>query len=402
MADPTYKDLAQIEDRTNDVVYNIKAKGLESPITFSATGDVTGTSQSTNLSGNVDIPTTIGTGKVTETKLATDSVTTTKLKDGNITFEKLAASATSGSIAEGTADKLATKVEVKNYVENVMKGKGEFRGVQTVETINSWTLANLNNGDYVIVSGSGTVVIDGNSLAVTDGEDLVLWKYTSGGTEHGQWQDSESNVKHKQTAYDSDAQSGSQKGGTGRTLTRIEQNANGNVTPTFSDISITSSQVSDKVSTFDGTGSNKNKLVDGEAVKDAIDPIIDAIDALEDRTDDDDEVIASALVDLDSRLAGIEETVNDKNIGDRTASSLDAQVLKIGGTDIGEKLNGIEAGAQVNKIETIKCNNTTLSITNKAVNIPAATDAEYGVVQFMTSAEAQSMWAAAWAAASAT
>ena len=85
-----------------------------------------------------------------------------------------------------------------------------------------------------------------------------------------------------------------------------------------------------------------------------------------------------------------------------SSSSIDAQVLKIGGVDIGDKLDGIEAGAQVNKIETIKCNSTTLTITNKTVNIPAATDAAYGVVQFMTSAEAQSMWAAAWASASAT
>jgi len=39
---------------------------------------------------------------------------------------------------------------------------------------------------------------------------------------------------------------------------------------------------------------------------------------------------------------------------------------------------------------------------NKVVSIPTASDSAHGTVQFMTSAEAASLWAAAWAAASAT
>ena len=38
-------------------------------------------------------------------------------------------------------------------------------------------------------------------------------------------------------------------------------------------------------------------------------------------------------------------------------------------TTLIDKLNGIDAGAQVNKIETIKLGGTALEITNKAVDI---------------------------------
>ena len=38
-------------------------------------------------------------------------------------------------------------------------------------------------------------------------------------------------------------------------------------------------------------------------------------------------------------------------------------------TTLIDKLNGIDAGAQVNKIETIKVGGTALEITDKAVNI---------------------------------
>lgn len=45
-----------------------------------------------------------------------------------------------------------------------------------------------------------------------------------------------SNKKDKQTAIDTDTSSGSGKGGTTRTLTRLQQDANGVITPTFADI----------------------------------------------------------------------------------------------------------------------------------------------------------------------
>lgn len=45
------------------------------------------------------------------------------------------------------------------------------------------------------------------------------------------------------------------------------------------------------------------------------------------------------------------------------------------------KLSGIETSAQVNKIESIKANGTVLTITDKSVDIPAASDSVFGVVK---------------------
>lgn len=45
------------------------------------------------------------------------------------------------------------------------------------------------------------------------------------------------------------------------------------------------------------------------------------------------------------------------------------------------KLSGIETDAQVNKIESIKANGTLLTITDKSVDIPAASDSVFGVVK---------------------
>lgn len=50
-------------------------------------------------------------------------------------------------------------------------------------------------------------------------------------------------------------------------------------------------------------------------------------------------------------------------------------------TPLLEKLNGIEAGAEVNVIESISLNSVPLEISGKAVNIPIATTGSLGVVQ---------------------
>lgn len=50
-------------------------------------------------------------------------------------------------------------------------------------------------------------------------------------------------------------------------------------------------------------------------------------------------------------------------------------------TPLLEKLNGIEAGAEVNVIESISLNSVPLEISSKAVNIPIATTGSLGVVQ---------------------
>ena len=50
-------------------------------------------------------------------------------------------------------------------------------------------------------------------------------------------------------------------------------------------------------------------------------------------------------------------------------------------TELLQKLNGIEAGAEVNTIESISLNSVPLEISGKAVNIPIATVGALGVVQ---------------------
>lgn len=49
--------------------------------------------------------------------------------------------------------------------------------------------------------------------------------------------------------------------------------------------------------------------------------------------------------------------------------------------DLETKLNGIAAGAQVNKIETVQVNGTTIAINNKTVNIPKGNGSVYGAVK---------------------
>lgn len=94
-------------DEANNSQTTVK---LKNKITFSLSGDATGTSAQTDLSGNVSIPATIGNLKVTEGKLAADSVTRAKIKDGEVVSSKLANS----GVTAGTYS--AVKVNAKGLV----------------------------------------------------------------------------------------------------------------------------------------------------------------------------------------------------------------------------------------------------------------------------------------------
>ena len=61
-------------------------------------------------------------------------------------------------------------------------------------------------------------------------------------------------------------------GATNKTITSISE-TDGKIAATFQDISIASSQISDKMSTYDGTGTDKDKVITGEGVKAAIDTL---------------------------------------------------------------------------------------------------------------------------------
>lgn len=51
-------------------------------------------------------------------------------------------------------------------------------------------------------------------------------------------------------------------------------------------------------------------------------------------------VSAESLAELERRLSSVEQYLADRNIGDRTADSLDAQSLKVGGNDVADSLSG--------------------------------------------------------------
>ena len=275
--EPTYKPLARIKDNTNNVVFLIKATGLENSKTITLTSDVTGSS-TFDLTDNIQIACTIANGAVTHDKLATDSVQNDKILNGTIALDKLAQACFGNSdVATDNDGHIATHAQVVAYVTRLLQGYGQNYGVMSVASINAMTLDNLHNGDLVIVGGidsehpANTITL--GNLTVRNGENLIFHKEGSGASTTGVWQSIDGEFKLIQTAVDTDSQTGAGKGGVARTLTRLQQNSNGDIVATFSDIAIASSQITDKMSTYDGTGSNKTKLVTGEAVKAAIDTL---------------------------------------------------------------------------------------------------------------------------------
>lgn len=54
-----------------------------------------------------------------------------------------------------------------------------------------------------------------------------------------------------------------------------------------------------------------------------------------------EEVVASALDDLNARVRAIEEAVSATNLGERIADRLDVQTLLVGGEDVTERLSNI-------------------------------------------------------------
>lgn len=255
MASNTY-NLSKIVAENGDE-YVIKAKGLEDQIQLSLTGDVSG-QVTTDLTGDASISTTIGNGKVGTSKLADGAVTTGKIADKNVTLDKIADAARGGAVQDNDGV-LATHAAVKSYVDAMVAGEGKYRGVQTVATINTWTAANLNNGDRVITSDSGTITL--GNFAVVANQEIIFWK----DTETQVWQTSEGNYKLKQTAV-------TKSGSALKTATGFTQNANGEIDVTFSDIQSASTSQKGVVQLSDATNSTSTTLAaTANAVKKAYD-----------------------------------------------------------------------------------------------------------------------------------
>lgn len=265
--------ISELEDENGNIL-GIAAKGLDTPVKITLTGNVTGDSGNTDLSGNVAIPTTIANGSVTESKIATDAVTNGKVKDGELTKAKFNANVyneVDGTIADGTNANLATKTQVKAYVESVLSSEGHYKGVQSVATINTWTANNLHNGDRVITSsdpaGSGTGTLTLGNLPVVDGQEVIF--YVSDDQSVKIWQSSEGNYKIKQAAKPDPTASGT----TITAIDSITQNSNGEITATKKTIrSGTTSQtgIVQLKGSIAASESDDSKAATPKAVRDAI------------------------------------------------------------------------------------------------------------------------------------
>ena len=311
-------NLSKIVD-DNGEEYIIKAKGLEDQVQISLTGDVTG-SATTDFTSDPSISTTISNGAVTESKLATDAVTNGKIKDGEITKAKLNASVydeTAGSIADGTNSNLATKTQVKAYVESVVSSEGHYKGVQSVATINSWTASNLHNGDRVITSsdpeGSGTGTLTLGNLPVVDGQEVIF--YVSDDQSVKIWQSSEGNYKIKQTAVSDPTASGT----TLTAIATISQNANGEISATKKTIQSATTSQSGVVQLAGSIGSTvsseNNKAASEKAVRDAI----NALDA--EVTSSDGTNVQVKVTETDGKVSAVNITTdNTENKNNKVTS----------------------------------------------------------------------------------
>ncbi|SHJ40036.1 hypothetical protein [Fibrobacter sp. UWP2] len=321
-------DLSKIVDDNGDE-YLIKAKGLEDQVQISLTGDVSG-SATTDFTSNPSISTTIGSKKVTTSKIDDSAVTTAKINDKAVTLDKIADAAKGGAVSDNDGV-LATHSAVKSYVDAQISGQGHYLGKQTVATINTWTADNLNNGDRVIASDSGTVTL--GNIAVRAGEDLIFWKTGTGQTQTAIWQSMDGEFKLKQTAKSDPTASGT----TLTAIATISQDANGEITATKKTIqSATTSQqgVVQLAGSIGSTvSSENNKAASEKAVRDAI----NALDVSNITANLGASKTLSALSETDGKISA-------------TATSIqiaESQVTNLT-TDLGNKANKVASATSGN------------------------------------------------------
>ena len=309
------RNLSKIVDDNGDE-YLIKAKGLEDQVQISLTGDVSG-SATTDFTSDPSISTTIGAKKVTTSKIDDSAVTTDKINDKAVTLDKIADAAKGGAVQDNDGV-LATHAQVKDYVDAIAAGEGKYRGVQTVATINSWTVANLNNGDRVITADAGTITFNGQSLAVVADQELVLWKDTSTSPVTAVWQTSEGNYKLKQTAKTDPTASGT----TLTAIATISQDSNGDITATKKTIqSATTSQqgVVQLAGSIGATvASENNKAASEKAVRDSI----NALDS--EKTSNDGTNVQVKVTETDGKISGVSITTDNTENKNNKVSSFQA------------------------------------------------------------------------------
>ena len=375
-------DLSRIVAENGDI-YNIKAKGLEDQIKLSLKGDVSG-QVTTDLSGNASISTTIENGAVGTSKLADSAVTTGKIADKAVTLDKIADSAKGGAVQDNDGV-LATHSQVKNYVDSVVAGEGKYRGIQKVATINTWTAANLNNGDRVITEDAGTITL--GNFAVVSNQELIFWK----DAESQVWQTSEGNYKLKQTAKTDPTASGT-------TITAIDsiiQNSNGDITATKKTIRGATTSQTGVVQLAGSIGatvsSENNKAASEKAVRDAIKELdvsnitanLGASKTLSALSETDGKISATAtpIQIAESQVTNLTTDLGNKADKVANATSGNFAGLDENGnlTDSGKNASDFATSAQGGKadsaIQGVKLNGASSALTpdsNKVVTIPDA------------------------------
>lgn len=373
-------DLSRIVAENGDI-YNIKAKGLEDQIKLSLTGDVSG-QVTTDLSGNASISTTIANGAVGTSKLADSAVTTGKIADKAVTLDKIADSAKGGAVQDNDGV-LATHSQVKNYVDSVVAGEGKYRGIQTVATINTWTAANLNNGDRVITEDAGTITL--GNFAVVSNQELIFWK----DAESQVWQTSEGNYKLKQTAKTDPTASGT----TITAIDTITQNSNGDITATKKTIRGATTSQTGVVQLAGSIGatvsSENNKAASEKAVRDAIKALdvsnitanLGASKTLSALSETDGKISATAtpIQIAKSQVTGLTTDLGSKADKVANATSGNFAGLDENGnlTDSGKNASDFATSTQGGKadsaIQGVKLNGASSALTpdsNKVVTIP--------------------------------
>lgn len=382
------RNLSKIVDDNGDE-YLIKAKGLEDQVQISLTGDVSG-SATTDFTSDPSISTTIGAKKVTTSKIDDSAVTTDKINDKAVTLDKIADAAKGGAVQDNDGV-LATHAQVKDYVDAIAAGEGKYRGVQTVATINTWTVANLNNGDRVITADAGTITFNGQSLAVVADQELVLWKDTSTSPVTAVWQTSEGNYKLKQTAKTDPTASGT----TITAIDTISQDSNGDITATKKTIRGATTSQTGVVQLAGSIGatvaSENNKAASEKAVRDAINALdvsnitanLGASKTLSALSETDGKISATAtpIQIAESQVTNLTTDLGNKADKVANATSGNFAGLDENGNlaDSGKKASDFATSAQGGKadsaIQGVKLNGASSALTpdsNKVVTIPDA------------------------------
>lgn len=255
----------------------IFSKGLETQVTVGLIGDITGsvtTDFSQNLAGhggNNQITTTIGDKKVTHSKIDDAAVENNNIKDLTIELGKFNSSVFGNSDPALDNDgHITTHAQLVQYVSQIISGQGSYRGKQTVATINTWTIADLNNGDRVICQDGGNVTL--GNLDVRAGEDLIFHKTGTGASAVGVWQSMDGEFKLIQNAVSDPTSSGSAID----FIATITQDENGEITATKKAVRIANGSQSGIVAGLSDSHTSTSSASDGvaatpKAVKDAYD-----------------------------------------------------------------------------------------------------------------------------------